>query len=109
LPKDTIIDGRDISSLLFQAKPQADAPFFYYRGDKLFACRLGPWKAHFITQAGYGQDGPEMHDPPELYHLGLDPGEKRNVAADHADVIERIQEAVKEHAAKVVPGKAQLD
>lgn len=109
LPKETTIDGRNVSSLLLQAKAQADAPFFYYRGDKLFACRLGPWKAHFITQTGYGQDGPETHDPPELYHLGLDPGEKRNVAADHADVIERVRVAVKEHAAGVVPGEPQLE
>jgi len=109
MPKETMIDGRNISSLLLQAKPQEESPFFYYRGDKLFACRLGPWKAHFITQTGYGQDGPETHDPPVLYHLGLDPGEKRNVAADHADVIEQIRAAVKEHAAGVTPGEPQLE
>ena len=27
----------------------------------MFACRLGNFKAHFRTQAGYGQPQPELH------------------------------------------------
>ena len=108
LPKDVTIDGRDLSPLLRQAQPPAEAPFFYYRGDKLAACRIGPWKAHFFTQTGYGQPKPEEHDPPLLFHLGLDPSEKRNVAAGHPDVIARIQAAVRAHTTGVVPGEPQL-
>jgi hypothetical protein len=43
-----------------------------------------------------------------LFHLGRDPSEKRNVAADHADVLAEIQQAVKSHQAGVVPGEPQL-
>ena len=85
-----------------------ETPFFYYRGDQLAACRIGEWKAHFFTQAGYGQPNAEQHDPPLLFHLGLDPSEKRNVAAEHPDVIARIQSAVKVHQSAVVSGKPQL-
>ncbi|MBC7815593.1 MAG: sulfatase [Planctomycetaceae bacterium] len=108
LPKDVTIDGRDLSPLLLKGEPLAAAPFFYYRGDKLAACRLGEWKAHFFTQTGYGQPQPEQHDPPLLFHLGRDPSEKRNVAAEHPDVIAHIQVAVKTHTASVVPGEPQL-
>ena len=107
-PQNVMIDGRDLSPLLLRHQPLAETPFFYYRGDKLAACRLGPWKAHFFTQTGYGQSQPEQHDPPLLFHLGHDPSEKRNVAAEHLDVIARLQAAVKAHQSGVVPGEPQL-
>lgn len=107
-PKDVTIDGTDLAPLLFESKPLPARPYFYYRGDQLFACRLGEWKAHFQTQTGYGQPKAEAHDPALLFHLGRDPSEKRNVASDHADVLAQIQEAVKQHQAGVVPGVPQL-
>lgn len=102
------VDGMDISPLLYESKALPQRPFFYYRGDKLFACRLGEWKAHFSTQTGYGQPKADAHEPPLLFHLGLDPSEKRDVAKEHPEVIAQIEEAVKTHQAKLVPGKPQL-
>lgn len=102
------VDGMDISPLLYESKALPQRPFFYYRGDQLFACRLGEWKAHFSTQTGYGQPKADAHEPPLLFHLGLDPSEKRDVAKDHPDVIAQIEEAVKAHQAHLVPGKPQL-
>jgi arylsulfatase A-like enzyme len=109
LPKDVTLDGIDIGPLLFEGKSLPERPFFYYRGDKLYACRLGEWKVHFKTQTGYGQPKPDVHEPPLLFHLGLDVGEKRDVAADHPEVLERINAAVKAHQAAMVPGAPQLD
>jgi arylsulfatase A-like enzyme len=108
LPAGVTLDGTDLAPLLFAGKSLPPRPFLYYRGDQLFACRLGEWKAHFKTQTGYGQPKPEAHEPPLLFHLGRDPSEKRNVAAEHPDVIAQIQEAVKAHQAGVVPGEPQL-
>ena len=108
LPKGVTLDGRDLAPLLFESMSLPQRPYFYYRGDQLFACRLGEWKAHFQTQTGYGQPKADAHDPPLLFHLGRDPSEKRNVAADHADVLAEIQQAVKAHQAGVVPGEPQL-
>jgi arylsulfatase A-like enzyme len=107
-PDGVTLDGADLSPLLFESQALPPRPFFYYRGDQLFACRLGPWKAHFLTQTGYGQPQPEQHDPPLLFHLGRDPSEKRNVAASHSDVLTQIQEVVQAHRQGVVPGAPQL-
>jgi arylsulfatase A-like enzyme len=108
IPKDRPIDGTDISPLLFERKALPERPFFYYRGDMLMACRLGPWKAHFWTQAGYGQEHPDSHSPPLLFHLPSDPSEKFDVAAEHPDVLEKIQAAVAAHTAAMVRGTPQL-
>jgi arylsulfatase A len=108
-PKDTVLDGTDLRPLLFERKALPERPFFYYRGEQIFACRLGEWKAHFQSQTGYGQPKAESHEPPLLFHLGLDPSEKRNVAADHADVLARIQTAVEAHRATVKPAPQQLN
>jgi arylsulfatase A-like enzyme len=108
-PKDTVLDGTDLRPLLFERKPPPERPFFFYRGEQIFACRLGEWKAHFQTQTGYGAPKPEPHEPPLLFHLGLDPSEKRNVAAGHADVLARIQAAVEAHRTTVRPAPQQLN
>ncbi|MBE2282874.1 MAG: sulfatase [Prosthecobacter sp.] len=108
LPKGVTLDGTDLAPLLFDSKPLPARPFFYYRGDQLFACRVGEWKAHFKTQTGYGQPKADAHEPPLLFHLGRDPSEKRDVAAEHPEVIAEIHEAVKQHQATVVPGVPQL-
>ncbi len=80
-------------------------PFFYYRGATLFAVRSGPWKAHFITQSAYGQDKPTPHDPPELYHLTIDPREKFNVAAKNPDVVRELTDLTAKHKASFHPGR----
>ncbi len=108
LPENVTLDGLSLIPLLFQSKPLPPRPFFYYRGDQLFACRLGEWKVHFQTQNGYGQPKAEVHDPPLLFHLGRDPSEKRNVADEHADVVTQITEAVQAHQVGGVPGVPQL-
>jgi arylsulfatase A-like enzyme len=108
MPEKTVLDGIDLAPLLFQSKPLPERPYFYYRGDQLFACRLGEWKAHFKTQTGYGQPRAEVHEPALLFHLGRDPSEKRNVAFEHPEVLEKIREAVKRHQDNLVPGVPQL-
>ncbi len=109
LPKDLVLDGTNIAPLLFERKTLAERPLFYYRGNEIFACRVGEWKAHFSTQSGYGQPQPEHHETPLLFHLGTDPSEKRNVAAKHPDVLARIQVLVTEQRASVVPAPPQLN
>lgn len=107
-PADVPLDGEDIGPLLFEGRAPAPRPFFYYRGHQVFACRLGEWKAHFITQHGAAGTNRAAHDPPLLFHLPRDPSERFNVAADHPEVVARIQAAVAAHQAAVVPGEPQL-
>ncbi len=106
---DRKLDGVDLTPLLFRNELMEREPFFYYRGAKLFACRLGPWKAHFQTQTGYGQKQSDSHEPPLLFHLEIDPGEKRNVAAKHPEVIEQIRKSVAAHEAGIEPVPSQLE
>lgn len=108
VPADRVVDGIDLRPVLFGEGPSPRDSMIYYRGQQVYAARLGPWKAHFITQPGYG-GGPQEHDPPELYHLLHDPSEKYNIADDHPAVIEQIRELVKAHKATVKPVVNQLE
>jgi hypothetical protein len=80
----------------------------YYRTREIFAARVGPFKAHYVTQSGYGGDPPVEHDPPLLYNLEEDPSERFDVAARHPEAIERIKERVEAHRATIEPVPDQL-
>lgn len=72
------LDGKDISPVLLGQKDATGHDVFhYYSGFHLQAVRSGPWKLHL----GKG----------ELYNLDEDIGEAKNVAAEHADIVERLQ------------------
>ena len=62
-----------------------------------------------MTQAAYGQDRPQPHDPPELYHLSIDPREKFNVASKNPDVIRELVELTSQHKASFEPAPTQLE
>lgn len=108
-PTDRVVDGLDLAPVLTGSGKSPRDTMFYYRGTKLYAVRSGPWKAHFTTRSAYGPDKPVDHDPPELYHLGRDPGEKTNVAKEHPEALTRIAEAVATHRKGLKPGQPQLE
>jgi arylsulfatase A-like enzyme len=107
IPSDRIIDGVDMSPMLLGKGPGRHNLMIYYNGDELYAVRKGPYKAHFITYSGYSKDAPQKHDPPLLFDLPNDPGERFDVAADHPEVIADIQREVEKYRAALVPGKRQ--
>jgi arylsulfatase A-like enzyme len=106
-PKDREIDGVNMLPLLLGGESQRNVMFFY-RDAQFYAVRKGPWKAHLITQAGYG-DKPAPHDPPLLFHLEHDPSEQFDVAKDHPDVIADLMKEVERHRATVKPVPSQLE
>ena len=99
MPKDRIIDGKDISDLMF-AKPNAKTPheaFFYFSGNRLNAVRSGDWKLKLQTtlqeETEYGKY--EHHNsaiPPKLYNLAVDIGEQKSVMPDHPRITARLNE-----------------
>ncbi len=110
VPSDRELDGYDIRPALFGQGPSPRDVIFYYRGTTLYAVRKGLYKAHFVTQDAYGPNRKvERHDPPLLYHLGIDPGEHWNVAAEHPDVISEIRQIADEHRKTVEPVENQLE
>ncbi len=108
LPSDRIIDGVSLVPVLKGTGKSGRDVMFFYRGTRLMAVRKGPWKAHFITQAGYRQK-PQKHDPPLLFHLDRDPSEQYDVAKANRKVIADIQAIVAEHQAKLKAPPSQLD
>ncbi|HAD60591.1 MAG TPA: arylsulfatase, partial [Planctomycetaceae bacterium] len=108
-PADRTMDGYDLSPRLFGSGPSPRTEMYYYHGEECYAVRSGAFKAHFQTKTSYvGQKQAEVHDPPLLYHLGHDPGEEYNVAAHHADVIERLRGLKKRHEESVEAVENQL-
>lgn len=109
IPKDRIIDGIDMSPILFGNGKSARDFFVYYRGTQIYAARLGKYKAHFVTRSSYGGDGPVVHDPPLLYDLWQDPSERFDIAAQHPDILEKINSEVARHKETIKPVKNQLE
>ncbi|MBN1418095.1 MAG: sulfatase [Planctomycetes bacterium] len=109
VPSDRVLDGRDLSGVLFGDGRGEDRVIHFYRGTRLMAIRKGPWKAHFITQAGYGGKGPETHDPPLLYHLEHDPSEQYDVAKSNPQVVADLVAEAARHRASFTPAPSQLE
>ena len=95
VPTDRKIDGLDIWPLLAGKTRQSphDA-LYYFNGNRLQAVRSGPWKLA-ITPQGTGMPPgkaqPVKHTGPRLYNLDSDIGELNDVAAQHPDVVARLQ------------------
>lgn len=106
---DRTSDGYDLSPLLLRGEHSPRKQMFYYRGPDLYAARLGPWKAHFITQPGYGTGERVEHDPPVLYNLETDPSETIDVGNAHPEVLAEIAKLVGEHRSTVEPVPSQLE
>lgn len=107
-PRDRILDGYDLSPLLFEGAPGPRKEMFYYRGEELYAVRLGPWKAHYVTQTGYG-GSPEPHDPPVLHNLEVDPSETTDLATKRPEILDEIRRVTDEHRRTVESVPSQLD
>ncbi len=108
VPRDRVLDGYDLSRVLRGQGGSPRQDVFYYRGPRLYALRHGPYKAHFFTRSEYGDDPEVAHDPPLLYNLDQDPGERYDVAARHTDVIATIRRIAADHAKTLPPVENQL-
>lgn len=110
-PRDRTLDGVDLSALLLGRTTKGPRDTVYYwREEKLYAVRSGPWKVHFITEGASGV-GPERqeHDPPLLYNLEWDPSEKQEVGGQHADVVARLTALAAQHERGVEKQENQLN
>jgi arylsulfatase A-like enzyme len=87
VPDDRIIDGQDLSSLLFEerADDSLQRSLFYYKEDRLEAVRAGTWKLHVAKTAGR-----DFRLLRELYDLESDPGESNNLYTARPDIVETL-------------------
>lgn len=91
IPTDNKIDGKDISPLLFgQTKESPHEAYYYFTVNQLQAVRSGPWK---LAIAPRPNEVPANSGPfkPRLYNLDQEIGEMTDVAANHPDVVKRLQ------------------
>jgi len=110
LPQDRVLDGYDISPAMFGTGPSPRNQMFFYRGVQIYAVRLGPYKAHFITEEAYGSNtNRQVHETPLLFNVEVDPSEQWNVASTHPKVIDEIRNLMARHRAELQPGEPQLE
>jgi arylsulfatase A len=109
-PSDRIIDGVDLRAPLTGAGPSPRRALFYYWDNELRAMRKDAYKAHFITSGAYGEGEPRKeHNPPLLFNLAEDPGERHDVAAKHPDVVADLIREAEAHRRKLVAGRPLFD
>ncbi len=90
------LDGRDASDFLLGKKKQSPREdYFYYTGCLLTGVRAGHWKLVLPRKdnpAGTGWWGRmiEAVEETQLFDLEADPGEARNVAGAHPDVVKQL-------------------
>ena len=111
VPADRPIDGYDLDAAAHR------------QGDSRRATRCSSTAARSCSRSGTGRgrrtssrsrptaskDGPTTHDPPLLYHLGRDPGEKTDVAKDNPEVVSQLKAIAAKHSAAMKPGEPQLE
>jgi uncharacterized sulfatase len=124
LPKDRVIDGKDIFPLLTSDAKSPHEALFAMGGDQLKTIRSGQWRLHVFPPgraravardekwvdkrapdgvtilAPYEQAHPSEYPgvltgdetkAGSLFDLQADPGEQHDVAAQHPDVVKRLQ------------------
>nr|XP_012314217.1 arylsulfatase E isoform X3 [Aotus nancymaae] len=135
VPQDRVIDGRDLLPLLLGTAQHSDHEFLMHYCERfLHAARWHQrdrgtlWKVHFVTPvfqpegagACYGRkvcpcSGEKVvhHDPPLLFDLSRDPSEAHVLTPASEplfyQVMERVQQAVREHQQTLSPVPLQLD
>jgi arylsulfatase A len=90
-----VIDGRDITPLLFGKSQQSPREaHYYFAGYNLQAVRQGPWKLAIAAQPALPPFPGPAEDAkvnPRLYNLEDDIGETTNVADQHPEIVKKLQ------------------
>ena len=99
------IDGHDIRPLMLGTEGAKSPHEAYVLMHGPGAVRSGPWK-FYPWQEGKGKqrdsaDWKPSTDPVQLYDTVHDIGERTNVAAQHPDVVQRLQAAYDNHVAEI--------
>ena len=96
MPDDRVYDGADILPMLKGESPPLFRRLFYHRGERVEAVREGAWKYRLSNDGN-----PNIKAMPELYNLELDWSERYNVAADHPDVVTKLDAMLRAFAEEV--------
>lgn len=87
IPQNRIIDGIDMSEVIYRGKPSPRNSFFYYKRNNLEAVRCGKWKLHV-------RKGPK--EVRLLFDLENDVGETDNLYAQYPDVVAELNKMLED-------------
>ncbi len=108
---DRIFDGGDLTPVLRGTGKSPRDTVFYYLGVEVWGVRHGNYKMHL--KSVHPEYGPgkkvTVHNPPLLYDLANDIGEKKNIAAGNAEVIKELRALIAAHRKSVKPVPNQLE
>jgi arylsulfatase A-like enzyme len=103
LPNDRVFDGRDISSLMFNANaPAVRDTHLYLSGMNVAAIRQGDWKLFLKAPKEEAKGNKQAKEDTtvkkkkgegpvvSLFNLTMDPGETNDVAEQNPDVVARL-------------------
>jgi arylsulfatase A len=126
--KDVVLDGYDMSPILFDNRPSERDTFYYYSGkckeeDGVYAVRYKQYKAHFITEGSHCKEPypdhdcwnsaeKSVHDPPLLFDLDKDPSEVYALTStdpEYNDILDTMKKLKQTFDAKMVWGKSQME
>lgn len=93
-PTDRIIDGKDISKIIFEEEKSSPHEFFaYYQKEQLQAIRSGNWKLQLPLDSMYAnihmvgfKEGQEL----KLIDLSKDIAEEINLADQYPEIVQRL-------------------
>jgi arylsulfatase A-like enzyme len=108
VPPDHVVDGRSLIPYLEGNVPSPRSAYYCYRGERLCAVRSGKWKLHFFkTQLGKNGGNKDLVacNPPELYNLDEDAGERQNLHLEHPEIVVSLTKLARDFEASFVPGR----
>jgi len=88
------LDGVDAWPAIAQGKPSARTEVVYNVEPIVAGIRQGQWKLVWKTT---------LPSQVELFDLASDPGEKQNVAAQHPEIVARLEQRVQQLAVEATP------
>lgn len=86
--------SKDLTGVLFESEPSPRQQWFYQTGAVAF--RSGNYKIHLKTKDRSSNPDTRkrepiaQHDPPLLFDLSNDLGERENIAAEHPEIVTRL-------------------
>ena len=104
-----ILDGYDMAPILFHRQASRRPHFAFYRGTRLFALRMGAYKAHFMTKSAYGSDPVVEHETPLVFHLQVDPSERFDLAKDRPELVQAFSNLKRHYLNEVTGPASQLE
>ncbi|MDX1946242.1 MAG: sulfatase [Pirellulaceae bacterium] len=121
LPEGRILDGRDITSLMTDAKagPVRDTHLYFAGNGNLSAIRHGDWKLFLAPPNANAKAPADKAKAPQqrpagsvLYNLATDPGETKDVAAEQPEVVAKLKALAQEREDEIIKNRrpaGQLD